>query len=58
MKDKDQALPRFGPVQIRDQINAGLQCNAIKGVHHSPKGNVVLASLSLTASQLLQEQQR
>jgi len=58
IKDKDQALPRFDPVQIRDRLNARLQCNAIKGVHASPKGNVVLTSLSLTASQLLQEQQR
>ncbi|KAK7912203.1 hypothetical protein PG985_014684 [Apiospora marii] len=58
IKDKDQALPRFDPVLIRDRINARLQCNAIKGVHTSPKGNVVLTSLSLTASQLLQEQQR
>ncbi|KAK8092171.1 uncharacterized protein PG998_015184 [Apiospora kogelbergensis] len=58
LKDKDQALPRFDPVLIRDRINARLQCNAIKGVHASPKGNVVLTSLSLTASQLLQEQQR
>ncbi|KAK8036733.1 hypothetical protein PG994_015230 [Apiospora phragmitis] len=58
LKDKDQELPQFDPVQIRDRINAKLQCNAIKGVHASPKGNVVLTSLSLTASQLLQEQQR
>ncbi|KAK8869262.1 hypothetical protein PGQ11_007840 [Apiospora arundinis] len=58
IKDKDQALPRFDPVQIRDRLNARLQCNAIKGVHASPKGNVVLTSLSLTASQLLQDQQR
>ncbi|KAK8869267.1 hypothetical protein PGQ11_007845 [Apiospora arundinis] len=53
-----QALPRFDPVQIRDRINARLQCNAIRGVHASPKGNVVPTSLSFTASQLLQEQQR
>ncbi|KAK8093085.1 uncharacterized protein PG998_014486 [Apiospora kogelbergensis] len=46
LKDKDQALPRFDPVLIRDRINARLQCNAIKGVHASPKGNVVLTSLS------------
>ena len=58
IKAKDQALPSFDPVQIRDRINAKLQCNAIKGVHASPKGNVVLTSLSLTASQLLQEQQK
>ena len=56
-KSKDQELPTFDPSQIRDQINASLQTNAIKGVHISPKGNIVLTSLSLSASQLLEKRQ-
>lgn len=55
-KSKDKELPPFDPGYIRDQVNASLQTDAIKGVHISPKGNIVLTLRSITASELLEKQ--